>query len=91
MILFFYIMVYNIICFYKLIKVGWNLNFILSRSIFFLIFVIVKSNICIIYELNLYFKIFLLIIKKFVVIRINKNLNKFVNMLKFFKNRLGFW
>lgn len=71
MILFFYIMVYNIICFYKLIKVGWNLNFILSRLIFFLIFVIEKSNICIIYELNLYFKIFLLVIKKFVVIRIN--------------------
>lgn len=71
MILFFYIMVYNIICFYKLIKVGWNLNLILSRLIFFLIFVIEKSNICIIYELNLYFKIFLLIIKKFVVIRIN--------------------
>lgn len=91
MILFFYIMVYNIICFYKFIKVGWNLNFILSRLIFFLIFVIEKSNICIIYELNLYFKIFLLIIKKFVVIRINKNLNKFGNMLKFFKNRLGFW
>lgn len=91
MILFFYIMVYNIICFYKLIKVGWNLNFILSRFIFFLIFVIEKSNICIKYELNLYFKIFLLIIKNFVVIRINKNLNKFGNMLKFFKNRLGFW
>lgn len=80
-------MVYNIICFYKLIKVGWNLNLILSRLIFFLIFVIEKSNICIIYELFLY----LLIIKKFVVIRINKNLNKFGNMLKFFKNRLGFW
>lgn len=91
MILFFYIMVYNIICFYKLIKVGWNLNLILSRLIFFLIFVIEKSNICIIYELNLYFKIFLLIIKKFVVIRINKNLNRFGNMLKFFKNWLGFW
>lgn len=91
MILFFYIMVYNIICFYKLIKVGWNLNFILSRFIFFLIFVIEKSNICIVYELNLYFKIFLLIIKKFIVIRIIKNLNKFGNMLKFYKNRLSFW
>lgn len=91
MILFSYIMAHNIICLHKLIKVGWNSNLISSRLIFLLTLAIEKSNTCIIHELYLYFKTFLSIIKKFVAIRINKNLNKFGNMLKLFKNRPGFW
>lgn len=65
-------------------------KFYIKQTDFPLTLAIEKINTCIKHELNLYLKTFLSIIKNLVAIRINKNLNKFGNMLKLFKNRPGF-